>query len=82
MLQEIYEGVADLSDDIRHLAYQYHPSILDDLGLGTAIRSLCEDFAKWEGVSVTWEMTVGARKFTQSVATCLYRVAQESLRNV
>ena len=82
MLQEIYEGVADLSDDIRHLAYQYHPSILDDLGLGTALRSLCEDFAKWEGPSVTWEVPVGARKFTQSVATCLYRVAQESLRNV
>jgi PAS domain S-box-containing protein len=82
MLQELYENVADLSDDIRHLAYQYHPSILDDLGLGTALRSLCEDFAKWEGVSVTWELTDGARNFSQAVATCLYRVAQESLRNV
>jgi PAS domain S-box-containing protein len=82
MLQELYESVADLSDDIRHLAYQYHPSILDDLGLGTALRSLCEDFAKWEGVSVTWELTDGARNFSQAVATCLYRVAQESLRNV
>jgi PAS domain S-box-containing protein len=82
MIQELYESVANLSDDVRHLAYQYHPSILDDLGLGTALRSLCEDFAKWEGVSVTWEVTDEARKFSQAVATCLYRVAQESLRNV
>ncbi len=82
MIQEIYESVANLSDDIRHLAYQYHPSILDDLGLGTALRSLCEDFAKWEGVSVTWEVPDSTRKFSQEVATCLYRVAQESLRNV
>ncbi|MCA9458157.1 MAG: PAS domain S-box protein, partial [Nitrospira sp.] len=29
MIQELYENVANLSDDIRHLAYQYHPSILD-----------------------------------------------------
>ncbi len=82
MIQELYESVANLSDDVRHLAYQYHPSILDDLGLGTALRSLCEDFAKWEGVPVTWEVTDEARTFSQAVATCLYRVAQESLRNV
>ena len=82
MLRELYENVADLSDDIRHLAYQYHPSILDDLGLGTALRSLCEDFAKYEAVSVTWELPERGRKFSQAVATCLYRVAQESLRNV
>ncbi|MDH4361820.1 MAG: PAS domain S-box protein [Nitrospirota bacterium] len=82
LLQELYGSVADLSDDIRHLAYQYHPSIIDDLGLGTALRSLCEDFAKWEGVSVTCEVPDSTRKFSQAQATCLYRVAQESLRNV
>jgi len=81
-LQELYECVGNLSDDIRHLAYQYHPSILDDLGLGTALRSLCEDFAKWEGVAVTWELPDGIGKLSQAVSTCLYRVAQESLRNV
>ncbi|HNP28951.1 MAG TPA: PAS domain S-box protein [Nitrospirales bacterium] len=81
-LQELYANVGDLSDDIRRLAYQYHPSILDDLGLGSALRSLCEDFEKWEGISVTFELPDGARKISQSVGTCLYRVAQESLRNV
>ncbi len=82
MIQELYENVANLSDDIRHLAYQYHPSILDDLGLGSALRSLCEDFEKWEGISVTCELPDGARKISQAVGTCLYRVVQESLRNV
>ncbi|MGB5055866.1 MAG: sensor histidine kinase, partial [Nitrospirales bacterium] len=82
MIQELYESVANLSDDIRHLAYQYHPSILDDLGLGLALRSLCEDFEKWEGISVTCELPDGTRKISQAVGTCLYRVAQESLRNV
>ncbi len=82
MIQELYESVANLSDDIRHLAYQYHPSILDDLGLGSALRSLCEDFEKWEGISVTCELPDGARKVSQGVGTCLYRVVQESLRNI
>ena len=82
MIQELYENVANLSDDIRHLAYQYHPSILDDLGLGSALRSLCEDFEKWEGIPVMCELPDGARKVSQGVGTCLYRVVQESLRNV
>ncbi len=82
MIQELFESVANLSDDVRHLAYQYHPSILDDLGLGPALRSLCEDFTKWKGVSVTQEVTEEARTFSQAVATCLYRIAQESLQNV
>ncbi|HSF08571.1 MAG TPA: sensor histidine kinase, partial [Nitrospirales bacterium] len=69
-------------DDIRHLAYQYHPSILDDLGLASALRSLCEDFEKWEGISVTCELPDGARIISQAVGPCLYRVVQESLRNV
>ncbi|MEO8324398.1 MAG: PAS domain S-box protein [Nitrospirota bacterium] len=82
MLQELYGSVADLSDDIRRIAYQYHPSVLDDLGLGPALRSLCEDFEKWEGMSVTLELPDEARKFSQALGTGLYRVAQESLRNV
>ena len=82
MIRELYENVANLSDDIRHLAYQYHPSILDDLGLGSALRSLCEDFEKWEGIPVMCELPDGARKVSQGVGTCLYRVVQESLRNV
>ncbi|WNM60037.1 sensor histidine kinase [Candidatus Nitrospira allomarina] len=82
MLHELYANVGDLSDDIRRLAYQYHPSILDDLGLGSALRSLCEDFEKWEGISVTCELADRAGRISQAVGTCLYRVAQESLRNV
>ena len=82
MIEELFENVANLSDDIRRLAYQYHPSILDDLGLGSALRSLCEDFEKWEGISVTCELPDGGRKVSQVVGTCLYRVVQESLRNI
>jgi signal transduction histidine kinase len=82
LLQDLDKSVAELSDDIRHLAFQYHPSILDDLGLGSALRSLCEDFSRWEKIRITCELPEATRQIPQNVASCLYRVAQESLRNV
>ena len=39
-VQEIQDRVVELSDVVRHLAYQLHPSILDDLGLPIALQRL------------------------------------------
>ena len=81
-LQKLYDGVSSLSDDVRHLAYQLHPSILDDLGLEVALRTFAEDFSKWEGLPVTFAATDMPVTLPQEVTSCLYRVAQESMRNV
>ena len=81
-LQELYDGVSSLSDDVRHLAYQLHPSILDDLGLEVALRSFFNDFSKWEGILVIFTATDLPATLDQELASCLYRVAQECMRNV
>jgi PAS domain S-box-containing protein len=81
-LQKLYEGISSLSDDVRRLAYQLHPSILDDLGLEVALRSLVEDFSKWEGVPAVFAGTDVPVSLSQEIASCLYRVAQEALRNI
>ena len=81
-LQNLYDQVSSLSDDVRHLAYQLHPSILDDLGLEVALQSFIKDFSKWEGIRVSFRSTKVPRSLPQEVASCLYRITQESLRNV
>jgi PAS domain S-box-containing protein len=81
-LQNLYDQVSSLSDDVRHLAYQLHPSILDDLGLEVALQSFVNDFSKWEGIRVTVTSAKVPRDLPQNVASCLYRITQESLRNV
>jgi signal transduction histidine kinase len=80
--QKLHDDVASLSDDVRHLAYQLHPSILDDLGLAVALQSFVTDFSKWEGIPVTFNPTDIPLTLPQEIASCLYRVTQESLRNV
>jgi PAS domain S-box-containing protein len=80
--QKLHDEVATLSDDVRHLAYQLHPSILDDLGLAVALQSFVTDFSKWEGIPVAFNSTDIPLTLPPEIASCLYRVTQESLRNV
>ena len=81
-LQKLYEGVSSLSDDVRNLAYQLHPSILDDLGLEVALRSFVDEFSKWEGIPVAFTATDLPVSLPHELASCLYRVTQECMRNV
>ncbi len=82
VFQDLYDGVAELSDDVRHLAYQLHPSVLDDLGLKLAVQALINDFSKWEGISISFVPHNVPALLSQDVATCMYRLVQEALRNI
>ena len=76
------ERAADLSDDVRNTAYRLHPSALEHLGLVVALRSYCQEFRKLEGIAVKFTSRAIPHEIPQVVALYLYRVAQESLRNV
>lgn len=78
----IQKQVEALSDDIHELAYHLHPSLLDDVGLEVALRDLVQTFGQREHIEVRVSFNQVPEGLSKSVATCLYRVAQESLRNV
>lgn len=80
-LAGIREELHDLAGEIRRLAHRMHPAILDHLGLPAALVQLGAEFAD-QGVEVKIESTVTSEPLPPRVATCLYRVAQEALRNV
>ncbi|WP_342349758.1 PAS domain S-box protein [uncultured Nitrospira sp.] len=81
-LQHLNDQVSSLSDNVRHLAYQLHPSILDDLGLVVALQSSIKDFSQWENIPVTFQPRDVPHNLPQNIASCVYRVTQECLRNV
>lgn len=81
-LRSIQDRLTELSDDVRHLAYQFHPSILDDLGLTVALQRLVDDCAVRSTLQGSFEVHSAPRSLPQAVSTCLYRIAQECLANV
>jgi signal transduction histidine kinase len=76
------EGLVALSEDVHSLAYQLHPSVLEDLGLVEALRTECERFQRQcrPTLTTTFEPLTAAPG--ADAALCLFRVAQEALRNV
>jgi two-component system, NarL family, sensor kinase len=71
-----------LSDDVHRISRQLHPAILDDLGLEDALRSECDRFAEREGVVTHFHCGDLPDGLPKDIALCLYRIAQEALRNV
>jgi PAS domain S-box-containing protein len=80
--QTMTQRLAAISDDVRRMAYQYHPSILDDLGLAAALRQLTEEFSARTGVRTVVVQEEFPEPLPRDIASCLYRIAQESLANV
>jgi signal transduction histidine kinase len=73
--------LVSLSEDVHALSRQLHPSILEDLGLVEALRSECAAFSRREEIEVDY-YPGKLPAISTEVALCLYRVAQEALRNV
>ncbi len=80
-LREYGRRISDLSQNIHDMAYQLHPSVLDHLGLVVALRSYVSEWSKREQIKVRFSHRNVPESLDENVATCLYRVAQESLRN-
>jgi len=78
----IQDRIVELSESVRRLAYQFHPSILDDLGLAIALRRLVDDFQTRTGIDTKFICKDIPKHLAQNVVTCLYRVAQEGLANI
>jgi PAS domain S-box-containing protein len=76
------EKLMKLSEDVHSVCRQLHPSVLERIGLNQAMEQLCKEFTDRRGLQ-TW-FSHGDTPASLSVASalCLYRVAQESLRNI
>lgn len=81
-LKAIREGLIRLSEDVHALSYRLHPSILVDLGLAEALRSECDRFSEFSAITVNCDVDDLPDRISQDVALCLFRIAQESLRNI
>jgi PAS domain S-box-containing protein len=80
--QSLTQRLASISDDVRRMAYQFHPSVLDDLGLFAALQYLTDDISEKTGIKIILVQEEFADPLPKEIASCLYRITQESLANV
>ncbi|HEY2823314.1 MAG TPA: response regulator [Candidatus Acidoferrum sp.] len=81
-LNEGRDIVRMIGEEIRTLSYLLHPPLLDESGLGSAIRWYAEGFQKRSGIQLTVDIAPDLGRLTTEVEMALFRVVQESLTNV
>ena len=81
-LAELRQLVVDTLQDVRRLAVELRPPVLDDFGLGAALERLTTAFGEQTGMSVQFESSLGDVRLPNDVETTLYRIVQEALTNV
>ncbi|HEY3576710.1 MAG TPA: GAF domain-containing protein [Gaiellaceae bacterium] len=81
-LTELREQVVSALQDVRRLAVELRPAVLDDFGLVPALERLTDAFAEQTGIRVDFHSALGETRPPSEVETALYRVVQESLTNI
>lgn len=81
---ELRELVTDALGDVRRLAFELRPTVLDDVGLLAAVQRLAADVAARHGITFQLEVDgLGqAERLPAEIETVAYRVVQEAVTNV
>lgn len=79
--QESISIVDEVLQDVRKLSQALRPVILDDFGLDSGLRWLCERFTQRTQIPVEYSCTSKSR-LVEAVETHFFRIAQEALTNI
>lgn len=80
--QRIIQHCDEMQQSFRHLIRDLHPVILEQLGLGDALRNLVEQWQQTSGVQCHLQLPAPFPELSGDFASHLYRLAQEALHNV
>jgi PAS domain S-box-containing protein len=78
----IVENIQQLIEEVRRISQNLHPSILDDLGLATAVRSFCRQIQQnYSGLAIETDVSPDLDAMPERLQLVVYRVVQECVTN-
>jgi two-component system CheB/CheR fusion protein len=81
-LRALQKKVQELGASMHDLARRIHPSIIGELGLARALRGECQSLEDRCAIAAKLHIHGHADNLPSAAALCIFRVVQESLRNV
>jgi signal transduction histidine kinase len=81
-LVELQQQTLNLARNVRQLSHDLHPAVLQHLGLVKGLTSYCGELGRAHGVAMTCTAEGDFGAITPDAGLCVYRIAQEALRNV
>lgn len=81
-LEALVKAASEITSDVHNVSRRLHPSQVELLGLAAALSNFCRDFAARNAMEIRFADAGFTQKPPQDSALCLFRVAQEAIRNV
>jgi len=81
-LRNLTQVASEISSDLHSLSHQLHPARLDLQGLVAAMSSLCKELNLQHDLNIHFVHYDVPANIPSDVALCLFRIVQESLRNI
>ena len=81
-LVELQQQTLKLARNVRQLSHDLHPAVLQHLGLVKGLTLYCGELGRAHGVAMTCTAEGDFGAITPDAGLCVYRIAQEALRNV
>jgi signal transduction histidine kinase len=80
-LSECFNLSEQIVREVRTLSYLLHPPMLDEVGLGSAIRWYDDGVAQRGGLQIDLNLPENIGRLPAEVETALFRIVQETLTN-
>jgi signal transduction histidine kinase len=80
-LTKLHRWTLGIADHVRRISHELHPATLQLLGLVPAVKAHCLEVETRHQVRITVHITGDMKSIHPNTALCLFRVAQEGLRN-
>ncbi len=81
-LEILVRTASEITTDVHNVSRRLHPSQVELLGLSAALNNFCREFADRNAMSIQFNSANLTYRLQDDAALCLFRVAQEAVRNV
>jgi PAS domain S-box-containing protein len=81
-LEALVRMASEITSDVHNVSRRLHPSQVELLGLAPALNNFCREFANRNSMRIQFTSACLTCKVPEEASLCLFRVAQEAIRNV
>lgn len=81
-LETLVRTAGEITSDVHNVSRRLHPSQVELLGLAPALNNFCREFANRNSMQIHFTSACLTCKLPEEASLCLFRVAQEAIRNV
>jgi two-component system NarL family sensor kinase len=81
-LDALARNASEITSDVHNVSRRLHPSQVELLGLAASLNNFCREFANRNSMRIQFTSACLTCKVSEEASLCLFRVAQEAIRNV